>query len=104
MPQPRPFEAHDDQERAEIVAVLKELPEDHPACIAHRDGADAIRLTHLVDGHKDLIERLTWAWLDGYGGCCGVRVAFARAIRLFRGNCSRLPACRDRRNKASAVM
>jgi hypothetical protein len=64
---PKPFDAHDDQERTEILAVLKELPEDHPAWLAHKEGADAIRLTHLVDGRKDLVEKLTCAWLDGYG-------------------------------------
>ena len=63
----KPFGAHDDQERDEILAVLGELPEDHPARTAHREGADAIRLTHLVDGRKDLINRLTQAWTDGYG-------------------------------------
>jgi hypothetical protein len=48
----RRFDAHDDQERAEILAILKELPQDHPAWAAHKEGADAIRLTHLVDGRK----------------------------------------------------
>lgn len=60
------FDAHDDQERGEILAVLRELPDDHPAWGAHKDGADAVRLTHLVDGRKDLIERLIQAWTDGY--------------------------------------
>jgi hypothetical protein len=62
----KPFDAHDDQERGEILAVLRELPDDHAAWAAHREGADALRLTHLVDGRKDLIERLIQAWTDGY--------------------------------------
>ena len=63
---PKPFDAHDDTERSEVREVLNELPEDHPAWQAHKVGADAIRLAHLVDGRKDLIERLTEAWLGGY--------------------------------------
>jgi hypothetical protein len=43
------------------------LPADHRARTAHREGADAIALTHLVDGRKDLVDRLTQVWLDGYG-------------------------------------
>jgi hypothetical protein len=31
MPEQRPFDAHDDQERAEILAVLDELPNEHAA-------------------------------------------------------------------------
>lgn len=62
----KPFDAHDDHERGEILAALKVLPEDHPAWAAHKEGADAIKLTQLVDGRKDLIERLTRAWTDGY--------------------------------------
>ena len=61
----KPFDAHDDQERAEIVTILRELPQDHPAWEAHKEGADAIRLTHIV-GRKEIAERLTQAWLGGY--------------------------------------
>jgi hypothetical protein len=61
------FDAHDDQERSEILEILKELPEDHRAWVAHREGSDAIALTHLVDKREDLIDRLTNAWLGGYG-------------------------------------
>jgi hypothetical protein len=61
------FDAHDDQERREILEILKELPEDHRAWVAHREGADAITLTHLVDKRQDFIDRLTNAWLGGYG-------------------------------------
>ena len=61
------FVAHDDVEGSEIRAILSELPEDHRARIAYREGADAIALTHLVDRRQDLIDRLTRAWLEGYG-------------------------------------
>lgn len=60
------LDAHDDQERDEIQAILSELPEDHPAWSARKQGADAIKLTHLV-GRKELIDKLTRAWLDGHG-------------------------------------
>lgn len=43
-----PSDAHDDQERAEILATLEELPKEHAAWTAHGQGADAIRLAHLV--------------------------------------------------------
>lgn len=58
-------DAHDDQEREEIRAVLSELPEEHPARQAHRDGADSITLTHLVE-RKEHIYKLAQAWLNGY--------------------------------------
>jgi hypothetical protein len=63
----KPFDAHHDQERHAIQEILNELPEDHQARRAHREGADAIALTHLVDRRQDLIDRLTYAWLEGYG-------------------------------------
>lgn len=62
----KPFDAHDDEERGEILAVLRELPDDHPAWAAHKDGADALKLTHVVDGRKDLIDGLIQAWTNGY--------------------------------------
>jgi hypothetical protein len=66
-PTPPPFDAHDDQERAEIRAALQELPSDHKAWKALEEGVDAVALTHLVDNRQDLIDRLTQAWLAGYG-------------------------------------
>ena len=54
----KPFDAHDDRERQEILEILKEFPENHRAKVAHREGADAIALTHLVDKREDLIEGL----------------------------------------------
>ena len=59
------LDAHDDQEREEIRRILSELPEDHPARAAHKNGADAIALTYLVE-RKDHIYELTKAWLNGY--------------------------------------
>jgi hypothetical protein len=59
------FDAHDDRERAQIKAILSQLPEDHPAWDAHKGGADAISLTYLV-GSKDMVAQLTRAWLEGY--------------------------------------
>jgi hypothetical protein len=41
-PMTEPFDAHYDQDRREILAVLRELPDHHhPAWAAHRDGGDA---------------------------------------------------------------
>jgi hypothetical protein len=62
----KPFDARDDLDRSEILEILKELPEDNRARVAHREGANAIALTHLEDKRQDLIDRLTGAWLDGY--------------------------------------
>jgi hypothetical protein len=36
----KPFDAHDDQERSDVMKILQELPEDHPARFAHREGID----------------------------------------------------------------
>lgn len=60
----RPHEALD-SERAAIYAILRELPEDHPAREAYRAGADPIRLMNLVE-REDLVEKLNQAWLDWY--------------------------------------
>jgi hypothetical protein len=62
---PRSQRARDDGQQSAIRAILSELPEDHPARAAHRGGADAIELTHLV-GRDDLAEKLSQAWLDWY--------------------------------------
>ena len=52
---------------AEILEILKELAEAHRAWHAHREGADAIALTHFGGRSQDLIEQLKQAWLDAYG-------------------------------------
>jgi hypothetical protein len=57
--------ARDEDARAAIQAVLRELPEDHPAREAYRAGADPTRLITLVD-REDLVEKLNQAWLDWY--------------------------------------
>jgi hypothetical protein len=61
----RPHEAHDDEERVAIQAILRELPNDHPAREAYEAGADPIQLLSLVD-REDLVEKLSQAWLDWY--------------------------------------
>jgi hypothetical protein len=57
--------ARDDVQRATFKSILSELPEDHPARAAYRDGADPIQLMNLVD-REDLVEKLNQAWLDWY--------------------------------------
>lgn len=57
---------NDPEERAEVSALLDQLPTEHPARQAFAAGADAIRLTHLVLDHPQLIEPLKAAWLAGY--------------------------------------
>ena len=52
-------------ERATIDAILRELPDDHPARAAYEAGADAVRLMSLVD-REDVAEKLNQAWLDWY--------------------------------------
>ena len=47
------FPATTTKERNEIAAVLEELPEDHSARKAYKEGVDAIRLSTFVDGRKD---------------------------------------------------
>ena len=74
----KPFDAHDDEERREILEILRELPEHHRAWLAHREGADAIALMHLVDGRQDLIDRLKQVWLDGYGRLLRRTASFRR--------------------------
>jgi hypothetical protein len=61
----RLHEALDSEDRATIYAIIRELPEDHPAREAYRAGADPIRLMNLVE-REDLIEQLNQAWLDWY--------------------------------------
>lgn len=61
----RSREARDDEQRAEIQAILGELPEHHPAREAYAAGADAIQLTYLVE-REDLAEKLNQAWLEWY--------------------------------------
>jgi hypothetical protein len=58
-------EAHDDEARATIGAIVNELPADHPARAAYRAGADAIALTRLVH-REDLVQKLNDAWQDWY--------------------------------------
>ena len=60
----RSHEARDEQ-KAAYMAILGELPEDHPARAAYTAGADPIQFMHLVE-REDLVEKLNQAWLDWY--------------------------------------
>lgn len=60
------IDTRDAEEHAAIAAALAELPPEHPACTAYfLEYEDTRALTHLV-GRRDLSERLTRAFLDGY--------------------------------------
>lgn len=59
--------ASDDQQRVAVQAILRELPEGHPARAAYDAGVDVIALTRLVE-REDLVEKLNQAWLDWYAG------------------------------------
>ena len=61
----RPHEAHDEEERVAIQAILGELPENHPAREAYNAGANPIQLVNFVD-REDLAEKLNHAWVDWY--------------------------------------
>jgi hypothetical protein len=61
----RALEIRQDGASAAIQAILRDLPEDHPARAAYAAGADAIRLIHLVE-REDVVEKLNQAWLDWY--------------------------------------
>ena len=54
----------DHQEHADIREALASLPDQHPARAAYADGADTIKLTHLVPA--EFIEPLKIAYLAGY--------------------------------------
>ena len=68
----------DAEECAAITAALKALPADHPARQAYAEGADTIRLTHLVADDPELVEALKNAFLAGY------RRLLGRTGRHFR--------------------
>ena len=54
----------DEQEHRDVAAILAALPEDHPARAAYAEGADTIRLTHLVP--SELVGALKDSFLAGY--------------------------------------
>ncbi len=60
------YDKRDAEDHAAIVAILAELPEDHPAQIAYSDHDDTIRLTHLVADRPELSAALKEVFLDGY--------------------------------------
>lgn len=61
------YDTRDEQEHAEITALLASLSEDHPARVAYADGADTITMTHLVADRPELVDGLKKAYLAGYG-------------------------------------
>lgn len=63
---PNPYDARDEQEHAEVAALLNQLPSSHPAHDAHNRGAGTIELTHLVTDRSDLVEGLKNAYLAGW--------------------------------------
>lgn len=57
------YDIRDEQEHQNVSSILAALPEDHPARVAYAEGADTIRLTHLVP--PELVEGLTEAFFAG---------------------------------------
>ena len=64
MPASRIPDIRDEQEHADVAAILAGLPDDHPARVAYAEGADTIKLTHLVP--RELVPGLTEAFWGGY--------------------------------------
>jgi hypothetical protein len=60
-----PADYRDEIEHSEVAAALSELPEDHPARVAYREGrsSDSIGLSHLVADRPDVVKRLVDAYL-----------------------------------------
>jgi hypothetical protein len=54
----------DEQERADVAAILAALPENTMAHAAYAEGAETIKLTHLVPA--ELVKPLTEAFFSGY--------------------------------------
>ena len=69
--QRHPADYRDEIEHAEVAAVLAEVPEDHPARVAHYSGAreacSSIGLSHLLTDRMDLVKRLTAAYFGHQG-------------------------------------
>lgn len=59
-----PQDIRDDEEKADVGRILSVLAADHPARLAHEQGADTIRLSHMVDDMA-LVRELTEAVLRG---------------------------------------
>jgi hypothetical protein len=66
LPPQKPIDRRDAEEHSAVSAALETLPPDHPAKQAYSEGADTIRLTHLVADRRDTVEVLTEAYLAGY--------------------------------------
>ena len=52
------------KEHADVSSMLAVLPEDHPARLAYDEGADTIKLTHMVP--PELVVGLDEASWSGY--------------------------------------
>lgn len=63
---PNPYDTRDEQERAEIAALLEQLPPAHPAREAYGRGVGTIELAHLVADRAELVEGLKEAYLAGW--------------------------------------
>jgi len=55
---PLNLSGRDEQANTEVVAILAELPADHPARVAFKREKDTITLTHLLADRRDLVGRL----------------------------------------------
>lgn len=62
-----PYDTRDEDEHAEVAALLASLPNGHPARDAYSRGVGTIELTHLVIDHQTLVDGLKEAYLAGYG-------------------------------------
>jgi len=65
-PERRPLDTRDADEHAAVTVALSNLPPDHPARRAYAEGADTVKLTHLVADRRDIIAALTEAYLAGW--------------------------------------
>lgn len=61
-----PYDTRDEQENAEIAALLARLPAGHPVHEAFGNGTDTISLMHLVADRADVVEGLKAAYLSGW--------------------------------------
>ena len=62
---PNPYDTRDEQEHADIAALLANLPAGHAARDAYGRGVGTIELAHLVADQAEMVERLKAAYLSG---------------------------------------
>jgi len=85
-----PHAYHDEQERAEVGQILKELALDHPARVAYHFGLGPLALTHFTKD-DELVSRLKLAFKNGQ----------VRVLQRARGEAD---AMLDRRGAASFAL